>query len=179
MKAEPRPELIVTERLRLRRPTRADLSAFHDIHADPIANRFSPIAPIPTIDHSRAILQAWLDHWQDHGFGPWVLEERALPEGTPVGFAGLRWRGRDELPGLNLYFRLRPDAWGQGLATEAARRVVRFALVELGAAEVTAIIHPENHPSIRVAERIGMRRVGPVEFRGRPAVLYATREVAP
>ena len=29
-----RPELLVTERLHLRRPIRADLPAFHDIHAE-------------------------------------------------------------------------------------------------------------------------------------------------
>src|SRR5688500_18317794 len=179
MNSPARPDLLLTERLRLRRPLRADLPAFHDIHADPDANRFSRIGAHRSVEQSRAVLEAWLDHWETHGFGPWVMEERALPEGPPVGFAGLRWRGRDELPGLNLYFRLRQDAWGKGLATEAASRAIRFALVELGAPEVTAIIHPENQPSIRVAERVGMHRVRPVRFRGQPSVLYSTRAPPP
>lgn len=151
MKSPARPELLVTERLRLRRPIGADLPACHDIHADPDANRFSRIGAHRSLGHSRAVLGAWLDHWQAHGFGPWVMEERARPG----------------------------DAWGKGLATEAARRAVSFALVELGAPEVTAIIHHENQPSIRVAERVGMQRIGPVQFRGQPSVLYSTRVPPP
>jgi len=168
-------DLVTTERLLLRRPLLGDLAVFHEIHADPEANRFNRIGLHRTTQQSRAVLDAWLAHWLKHGFGPWVVEVRSAPGDPAVGFAGLRWRGSEELPGLNLYFRLRPAAWGHGYATEAALATVRFALADLGAPEVTAIIHPENAPSIRVAERAGMTLVGPVEYRGHPSLLYIAR----
>jgi RimJ/RimL family protein N-acetyltransferase len=167
-------DLVTTERLSLRRPGLADLQALFEIHGDAVSSRFNRAGPHRSLDDSRAVLEAWLAHWSTHGFGTWVVEERAAPD-APLGFAGLRWRGRDEIAGLNLYFRLRPSAWGHGYATEAARAAIQFGLGQVGAPEVTAIIAPDNLPSIRVAERAGMALVGQVDYQGLPSLLYVAR----
>jgi RimJ/RimL family protein N-acetyltransferase len=46
----------------------------------------------------------------------------------------------------------------QGLGTEAARAVLRWALSQPRVRRVTARIDDENAPSIGVAQRLGMRR---------------------
>jgi RimJ/RimL family protein N-acetyltransferase len=69
---------------------------------------------------------------------------------------------------------LRPDAWGQGYATEAARACLDWAFTELGLPFVTAMIAPGNERSIRVAERIGMEPIREDELLGDPVVVYAT-----
>lgn len=51
-----------------------------------------------------------------------------------------------------------PDVSGQGYATEAARALVDLAFGELGVRRVWAKLEPENVPSARVCERLGMRR---------------------
>lgn len=172
-------DLVLTERLRLRRPASADLDVLFEVHADPEASRFNRSDPPRSLEESLAVLESWLEHWRVHGFGPWVAEEISAPPGGPViGFGGLRWRGAREPPGLNLYFWFRPSAWGHGYATELARAAIRFAFVELGADEVSAIINPENQPSIRVAERAGMTLVASIEYRSFPALFYVARRVA-
>jgi RimJ/RimL family protein N-acetyltransferase len=164
---------ILTERLVLRRPVASDDEGCFLVHGDPRAARYRTSGPDASLDVSRATLDRWIAHWARHGFGPWVVEH-AHDGGELAGFGGLRWRGEDEIPGLNLYFRLRPEQWGKGLATELARASVRIAFEEQIADKVTAIIRPDNAPSIRVALRIGMRLVREVVFHGEPSLLYST-----
>ena len=47
---------VATERLLLRAPQAADLQAMFEIHADPIAHRFSPGAPMQRIDQAQQLL---------------------------------------------------------------------------------------------------------------------------
>jgi RimJ/RimL family protein N-acetyltransferase len=66
-------------------------------------------------------------------------------------------------------------AWqGRGYATEAAAACRDFARDVLGATRLIAIIHPDNRPSQRVAEKIGLRpEKRAVVHGGRDAVIYA------
>jgi ribosomal-protein-alanine N-acetyltransferase len=56
-----------------------------------------------------------------------------------------------------LGFHLRPEQWGKGLATEAARAVIAHAFGVLAAPAVFAGHHPENHASRRVLLKLGFR----------------------
>jgi [ribosomal protein S5]-alanine N-acetyltransferase len=58
----------------------------------------------------------------------------------------------------------RKDQWGKGYATEAARACVEHAF-SVGEKEVIALIRPDNTPSVRVAERLGMKLEGSVFWR--------------
>jgi len=55
---------------------------------------------------------------------------------------------------------LHPAHQGQGYATEAARALLHYAFATLQAHRVIATCQPENQPSYRVMEKIGMRREG-------------------
>ena len=53
---------------------------------------------------------------------------------------------------------LHPDAHGRGLGTEGAREMLRLGFDELGLHRIVAECDPRNDASIRVMERLGMRR---------------------
>jgi RimJ/RimL family protein N-acetyltransferase len=53
---------------------------------------------------------------------------------------------------------LHPDAHGKGYATEAAREMLRLGFEQLGLHRIVAECDPRNDASIRVMERLGMRR---------------------
>ena len=59
---------------------------------------------------------------------------------------------------VDLGWELEPSERHQGFATEAATTVSRWALSQPGVRRVTARIPSDNAASIRVAERLGMRR---------------------
>jgi RimJ/RimL family protein N-acetyltransferase len=62
------------------------------------------------------------------------------------------------LPAVEVGWRLAPDWWGRGLATEAARASIDFGFERLGLRSIVSIIDERNTRSLRLAERLGMRR---------------------
>jgi RimJ/RimL family protein N-acetyltransferase len=89
-----------------------------------------------------------------HGIQYWPI---FLSEGgAHVGCCGLR--PRDAAARIfELGFHLRPEHWGKGLSTEAARSAIRFAFEVLDASALFAGHHPENADSRRVLERLGFK----------------------
>ena len=57
------------------------------------------------------------------------------------------------------YYVARPH-WGQGIATEAARAVVRLGLDSMGCTTLTSRYHADNPASGRVLEKLGFRFIG-------------------
>jgi len=74
---------------------------------------------------------------------------------------------------VELGYDFRSDYWNQGYATEAARAVRDYAFQKLQLPRLISLVRQSNHPSGRVAEKIGMRRVRELERDGRPYWLYA------
>jgi RimJ/RimL family protein N-acetyltransferase len=90
--------------------------------------------------------------WRDLGYGQWALEERS--SGRFVGRAGLH-RHRLWPSEVEVGWGLDPVFWGRGYATEAGAAAIRYAFDVVGAPRIISILHPDNGPSIRVAERLG------------------------
>ncbi len=80
-------------------------------------------------------------------------------DGGFVGDCGLTWQSVNGRPELEVGYHVRLELQGRGYATEAALACLEFARDVVGAALLVAIIHPDNAASLRVAERLGMRRL--------------------
>jgi RimJ/RimL family protein N-acetyltransferase len=77
-------------------------------------------------------------------------------QGTLVGDVVLVIDQRDNL--ANLGYAIAREHWGNGFATEAARAVVDYGFGTFGLAKVNARADPRNVASVRVMEKLGMRR---------------------
>lgn len=143
-----------TERLRLRRWCDSDLAELARLNADLRVVRYLTPGgrPLSTAE-TAAQLERFRRHWADHGFGIWAAEERAT--GRLVGRIGLSyhrlWPGEPEVG-----WKLDPDVWGRGYATEGGRASLGYAFQVLGAPRVVSIVHPANRASVRVIERLGL-----------------------
>lgn len=151
--------MLATERLVLRRPGPEDLSAFLRIYGDPATNVHDPLGPAPDVATAATLLCASMAHWEQHGFGSFVVSTLDAPRWV-IGFAGVAWREYSDAKVLNLGYRLEPAAWGKGYATELAAESLENAFDRLGLRQVFALVRPANAASIRVLEKIGMERVG-------------------
>lgn len=80
----------------------------------------------------------------------------SLQDGEHVGCCGLRARAPEPLT-LELGFHILHRHWRRGFATEAARRVIRYAFEDIGAAALFAGHNPENHDSGRILGKLGFR----------------------
>ena len=141
-----------TERLVLRPFTTHDLDAIHEVLSDPVSMQYYP-APFSR-EKSRRWIEWNLAHYRDDGHGLWALEERTT--GELVGDCGLIPQVVDGEREVEVGWHVRRDKQRRGLATEAARECVRYAFEELGRTRLISLIRPENLPSRRVAEKLGM-----------------------
>ncbi|MGN9811707.1 GNAT family N-acetyltransferase [Micromonospora sp. BQ11] len=149
---------VVTARLSLRRPTPADVARIHALHTDRRACAHNPSDLLTDVAGAEDRYRAWDAHWRAYGFGYWAMRPRHDPEQAAVGFCGLkvvRWNTGEV---LNLFYRLDPAVWGDGLATEAAAAVVSWAGRTVPGRPVVARVRPANVASARVAVRAGLRR---------------------
>jgi RimJ/RimL family protein N-acetyltransferase len=145
--------LVTTERLRLRRVVSADVPALVAISTDPRTNEHRP-GGAPNRARSEEIISSFVSDWEQHGIGYWVVEYL----GEVVGVAGVRSSilgGRDC---WNLYYRFSPDAWGRGLAAEAARAAIVVARECDPTRPILARTRPDNVAAVRLAQTIGMTR---------------------
>jgi len=60
------------------------------------------------------------------------------------------------MPAVEIGWRLAAGYWGQGLATEGARAVVRHAFETAGLTSLVSFTVPQNLRSRRVMEKLGM-----------------------
>ncbi|MFJ2810592.1 GNAT family N-acetyltransferase [Kitasatospora sp. NPDC087271] len=153
----PATRTIVTasERLVLGRPQEGDVEAVFAIHGDPETNRYNPNGPHRDRTASREMLDGFVADWARDGVGYCTVSTREEPEAV-IGFAGLYLHTLDGERVFNLYYRFRPSAWGLGYAAEAARAAMAEALPRFPGVPVVALIHPDNVPSRRLAERLGL-----------------------
>lgn len=150
---------MVTRRLVLRPPREADLQRLIELYADPAVNRFCAAATPHGPAAIEAQLQGWIAHWQKLGFGHWAIAERDNPE-VLIGFGGLMHRSVAGHAGLYLYYRITPQAWGRGLASEMALYAIEQALEQRRESAVVAAVLPSNAPTRKTLECLGLRLKG-------------------
>lgn len=147
---------IETARLLLRPPQREDFDGYVQMIGDPQAARFiGGVQPRSTAWRS---FMTMVGAWHMEGFAMFSVLEKA--SGQWLGRVG-PWRP-EGWPGTEVGWSLRREAWGRGFAAEAAVAAIDWAFEHLGWDEVIHTIHPDNHASIRLAERLGSQHRGPV-----------------
>ncbi|WP_166217215.1 GNAT family N-acetyltransferase [Pseudomonas atagonensis] len=149
-------------RLTYRRPQHTDLAVVFAIFGDPQTNLFNPSGPMTDIAQAESLLGRWLQHWATHGYGWWAISSAQTPDKV-IGFAGVAAHDYLGKPVINLGYRFAVKAWGRGYATEAARAALTHAFDHLGLPEVFGLVRPDHEASIRVLEKIGMRRFGELD----------------
>lgn len=146
--------VIETPRLILREWREADKKHFARINADPKVMEFFPARL--TRAQSDALVAKLEAHFRKHGFGMYATELRS--SNAFIGFVGLNipsFRAHFT-PCVEIGWRLSPEVWGQGLATEGAMAVLDYVREVLRLDELVSFTVPSNVRSRRVMEKLGM-----------------------
>jgi ribosomal-protein-alanine N-acetyltransferase len=144
--------ILTTARMTFRPFTYGDRALLEELHRDPEVGRY--MGGVWTDERIAAALEAFIADQAEFGHAKWVAN---LHDGTFVGRAGISvWEPTGE---LELGYVLKPQYWGQGLATEAARAVADWTFANTGVDHIIAFTDPQNFGSQRVLERIGMVRL--------------------
>ena len=138
--------------------------------SDPRVMRYLCLkSPVPSYEQALEEVHSILELRAPSGGGTWAITCR-----TTQTFFGWVWVVLlGDVPYIDLGYRLAPRFWGHGYATEAGRQVAHHAFLDLGIPHLTALIHPLNLASARVAEKVGLSLTGKVDFLGTVLDRYA------
>ncbi len=146
--------VVETDRLQLRRVELADAAFLLDLLNQPSFLHFIGDKGVRTLDDARDyILTGPLASYERFGFGMYltVLKEEQIP----IGICGLL--KRDSLEDVDVGYAFLPQFWSRGYAFESASAVMAYARNVLGIDRIVAIATPDNHASIHVLEKLGLR----------------------
>ena len=140
-----------TERLKLRMWRESDIDAYAEMCADPLVMRYLGAGKVFTRHEAWRSMAVFIGHWYLKGYSHWAVEEKA--KGKMIGRLG--FLNPEGWPGFEIGWTLARHAWGKGYATEGAKAALQYAFEKLDQPHVISLIHPDNTPSMKVAERIG------------------------
>lgn len=172
-----------TERLLLRTPVPEDAEALAPIYADPEVMRYvGDGRTLSRADTERSV-KRMIERWQADGFGLFTAVRK--DDETIIGRVGLlvwntttwepttRAEAADVPSEVEVGYTLGRPYWGQGYATEAAGAVRDYALKELGAGRLIALIVHGNTASENVARKLGLEYERDIMLGRREAQLFA------
>ncbi len=122
--------------------------------------------PCPDVEAARRTCLRWAEV-DAEGQGLWAVETPGVdgvapqPCGTVLVVPLPRSDGMPTTA-LEIGWHLHPDAWGHGIVTEAAQRLVGHAR-EHGVVQLHAVVYEGNDRSMAVCDRLGMTRLGPTQ----------------
>lgn len=156
-----------TLRLRLQPCRLEDIERIHTLWTEDHVRRFLFDDRLISLAEARSFIEASLANFERYDYGLWLILAR--DSNQLIGFAGLL-RGEEDAP--NLIYGIHPDFAGKGYATETAGRVLRYALESLGLPKVKADVDEPNVESVRVLEKLNMKRVRRAVVEGRPQLYF-------
>ncbi|WP_395946990.1 GNAT family N-acetyltransferase [Caedibacter taeniospiralis] len=148
--------IIETERLILRTWRKEDANPYFQINQDSRVIEFLR-GPL-TMEQVNDFIPAVNQHQDKHGYTLWAAclkETREL-----MGFIGLNYTDWESnfTPAVEVGWRLGSQYWGKGYATEGAKASLEYGFKQCGLKEIVSFTVPANVRSLRVMEKIGLKR---------------------
>jgi ribosomal-protein-alanine N-acetyltransferase len=144
--------ILETERLILRPFQLGDEEALFAMNTNPDVIRYAGNTPFTSLDQARDTLtNVIFKDYEVLGYGRFALVLKET--GKVIGFSGVKYIA--DIEETELGYRLMPEHWGKGLATESAIASIDFARVTLGLKRLVALVHPDNHASSKVVHKLG------------------------
>jgi len=147
--------ILETDRLLLRHLTLDDLDKLFTLYQDPEIRRYFPDG-VKNYEETKEELEWHMNGHPDHPkLGLWATIHKETK--TFIGRCGLLpWEIDGKLE-VEVAYLLDKNFWHQGLATEAANGILKYAFEKLNLSRIICLMDPDNIASQNVAKRIGMK----------------------
>jgi RimJ/RimL family protein N-acetyltransferase len=147
--------LFTSERLGFRNWKPEDLSAMSAMNADEQVMEFFPNTQ--TEAQTAAFIKRMESQFLERGFCYFAVEK--LENQAFIGFIGIDHQTYEAAfnPAVDIGWRLAPNAWGKGYATEGAKRCLKYAFEVLKLEKVFSVAPAINKNSINVMKKAGMK----------------------
>jgi RimJ/RimL family protein N-acetyltransferase len=137
-----------TDRLTAEKLNESHLAHLVALHLDPDVSRY--LGGVRSAEVTKTYLATNMAHWDQHGFGLWVLRTK---DGAFAGRAGIRHILVDGIDEIEIAYTFKRDLWGKGLASEIATTLTEIGLSRLKLPSLIGLVFVGHGASRRVLEK--------------------------
>ena len=159
-----------TDRLTAERLNGSHLADLVALHLDAEVSRY--LGGVRTLDVTKTYLATNMAHWDQHGFGLWVMRKQ---DGAFVGRGGIRHILVDDVDEIEILYAYKREVWGQGFASEIAAAMTNIGLSHFKLPSLIGIVNVGNVASRRVLEKANYVRERSANRHGEDVVIYRSR----
>jgi len=159
-----------TDRLTAERLNESHLADLVALHLDAEVSRY--LGGVRSAEATKTYLDVNMAHWDQHGFGLWVLRTR---DGAFAGRAGIRHIIVDGVDEIEIAYTFKRNLWGQGLASEIAIALTEIGLSQLGLPSLIGLVSVKHGASRRVLEKANYVLEKSTTHHGEDVVIYRIR----
>ena len=147
-----------TTRLKIRQLSLLDLDSIHELHSLPETDQYNTMGIPKNIGITKQLISEWLDSQNELPRKRYVF----FIENNDIEFIGLIGitMGKLAYKNAEIWYKLHPNHWNQGFATEVVNEILRFCFIELKLHRIEAGSATANIASIKVLEKCGFKREG-------------------
>lgn len=152
---------IETPRLILREIVPEDATRLFLLDSNAEVMKYIGVPPVKDIDQTKENILKIRNQYREHGTGRWAVVEKKSE--LLIGWCGLKFltekvNGYQNI--FDLSYRLLPDFWGKGIATESGKAFVDYGFRELNLPAIYAHAHCGNDSSNKILRKLGFRERG-------------------
>ena len=136
-----------------------DLDDIHRLHSVPEVDEFNTLGIPESIEVTREVMRPAIEGEQADPQRTLAWKIILTETGEFIGLAGMSL-SCDRFRLGEMYYKLYPDFWGRGYATEVCKTLIRAGFDKFNLHRVEAGVATENIRSVRVLEKSGMTREG-------------------
>lgn len=142
-----------SDRLFFRAIKRSDLEDIYEYSSNPKTSQYLLWSPHQSISITKEFIEIVLSKYKSGDYNDWAIIYKKT--GKMIGTCGFT-RIDEENNLVEIGYVLNPDYWGRGLATEAVKRVLKFAFEVMNVNRVEAKFMFGNDASLAVMKKAGM-----------------------
>ncbi|MBI9069572.1 MAG: GNAT family N-acetyltransferase [Salinivirgaceae bacterium] len=150
---------LITSRLVLKEITWDHLEEVHKLHTIPEVDEFNTMGLAKSIAETRENIRPFIDIRKDVSQKAYNWAVFLKEDDTFIGMSGM-FLSMDKYKMGEIYYKLLPKFWGQGFATEVARKMIDFGFDQLKLHRIEAGTAVGNIHSENILLKIGMSHEG-------------------
>jgi len=145
-----------TLRLAMREFVPSDFDDLYRLDSDPRVMKYITGKPATREETQAAVRRITRYYRLYPNLGAWYTVRRDT--GKFIGWFSLKYAGKS--PDVEIGYRLLPEAWGQGFATEGATAMHHYGFDDLDLHRIIGVTDPGNKASQRVLMKAGLADCG-------------------